>query len=415
MDSIKINRTFLIILLGILAAIGPFTIDMYLPGFRDIAADLGTTEKHVAFTLTSYFIGIALGQLFYGPIIDKYGRKKPLLFGLLLYVAASLGIALSPNIESMIFIRFFQALGGCVGMVATTAIITDVYEINARARAFSLIMLVMGVAPVIAPSAGSFFLGLGGWTYIFYFLAFFAVFVFGLIYFFLPETNRYMHTNQLKSRVIIQDYFSILKNKTFFYYTLAGSISNSILFAYLSSASFVFLTFYGLSKTTFSMLFAINALSLIIGSYLNGMLTKKVNYIKIARYAAPTLILFSFTALLVVLLQPTLPYYWVVAGLVCVLFSIGFIYPNTTAASLVPFTNNAGAASALGGSVRMAVAAVVAAFIGAFQGENATTMFLIISILAVLGTVFLYLSPPLQEQRELEEDVIAMKQEPEYQ
>lgn len=415
MSTIKINKTFLIIILGVLAAIGPFTIDMYLPGFSDIATDLGTTEKYVAFTLTSYFIGIALGQLFYGPIIDKYGRKKPLLFGLLLYAAASVGIALSPNIESMIFVRFFQALGGCVGMVATTAIITDVYEIDARARAFSLIMLVMGVAPVIAPSAGSFFLGLGGWTYIFYFLAFFAVFVFGLIYFFLPETNRYMHDNKLKPGVIIQDYFSILKNKTFFFYTMAGSISNAILFAYLSSASFVFLTFYGLSKTTFSMLFAVNALSLIIGSFLNGMLTKKVNYIKIAHFAAPALILFSFTALLMVLLQPALHYKWVVAGLVCILFSIGFIYPNTTAGSLVPFTDNAGAASALGGSVRMAVAAVVAALIGAFQGENATTMFLIISILAVTGSAFLYLSPRLEGKSKPEQFVIEKEGEPELQ
>src|SRR5690606_19234992 len=158
MKQHKINRTFLIILLGILAAIGPFTIDMYLPGFKQIAADFGTNEKQVAFTLTSYFFGIAVGQLVYGPLVDKYGRKKPLLTGLGIYILSALGCALSGSIESLIAMRLLQALGGCVGMVASNAIISDVYEKDRRAKAFSMIMLVMGVAPVIAPTVGSLFL-----------------------------------------------------------------------------------------------------------------------------------------------------------------------------------------------------------------------------------------------------------------
>src|SRR5690606_32265824 len=131
--------------------------------------------------LTSYFIGIALGQLFYGPIVDKYGRKKPLLFGLSIYILAALGIAFSTSIDMMIGMRFLQALGGCVGMVASTAIISDVYEVHYRARAFSLIMLVMGVAPLIAPSIGSFFVENADWEFIFYFLAGFAALVAFLI------------------------------------------------------------------------------------------------------------------------------------------------------------------------------------------------------------------------------------------
>src|SRR5690606_15727916 len=148
----QINRTFLIILLGILAAIGPFTIDMYLPGFKQIATEFNTVEKQVAFTLTSYFVGIAIGQLIYGPLVDKYGRKKPLLAGLGIYIIAALGCAIAPSINTLIEMRLLQALGGCVGMVASNAIISDVYEKDRRARAFSLIMLVMGIAPVIAPS-----------------------------------------------------------------------------------------------------------------------------------------------------------------------------------------------------------------------------------------------------------------------
>src|SRR5690606_23290121 len=231
MTHTKINKSFLIILLGILAALGPFTIDMYLPGFQRIAEDLYTDEQHVAFTLTSYFIGIALGQLFYGPIIDKYGRKKPLLFGLGIYILAAIGCAFSPMIEVMIGMRFLQALGGCVGMVASTAIISDVYEVQYRARAFSSIMLVMGVAPLIAPSVGSFFVEKWDWEVIFYFLAIFAGIVFLLIQFFLPETSRYMHSNKLKIREIATGYLEVLKNKTFLFYTLAGSIAMSVMFA----------------------------------------------------------------------------------------------------------------------------------------------------------------------------------------
>ncbi|MCB0427966.1 MAG: MFS transporter, partial [Mangrovimonas sp.] len=165
-----INKNFLIVLLGILAALGPFTIDMYLPGFKQIALDLRTDEKHVAFTLTSYFVGIAVGQLFYGPIVDKYGRKRPLLFGLFIYALSALGCAFSPSIQTMIGMRLLQALGGCVGMVAANAIISDVYEVNQRAKAFSTMILIMGVAPLVAPSIGSFFVEQANWQYIFYFL-----------------------------------------------------------------------------------------------------------------------------------------------------------------------------------------------------------------------------------------------------
>lgn len=371
---------------------GPFTIDMYLPGFQRIAEDLYTDEQHVAFTLTSYFIGIAIGQLVYGPIVDKYGRKNPLLFGLSVYILAALGIAFSTSIDMMIGMRFLQALGGCVGMVASTAIISDVYEVEYRARAFSLIMLVMGVAPLIAPSIGSFFVENADWEFIFYFLAGFAALVACLIYFFLPETSRYLHSNKLKIKTITIEYYQILKNRTFLFYTLSGSLAMSILFAYISSASYIFLTFYQLDKTSFSILFAINASGLIIGSYLNGLLTKKFNYIRIANFASLILSFISGIMLALVLFIPTLPFQITVAGLFLILFTIGFINPNATAASLSPFTENAGSASALGGAMRMGVGAMVAAAVGLFQGDSSVMMFLTMFILSFLACIFLWLS-----------------------
>lgn len=399
MQQKQLNRTFLIVLLGILAAIGPFTIDMYLPGFKQIAADFGTSEKQVAFTLTSYFFGIAVGQLVYGPLVDKYGRKKPLLIGLGIYVIAALGCALSTAIESLIVMRLLQALGGCVGMVASNAIISDVYEEDKRARAFSMIMLVMGVAPVIAPTVGSLFLEAGSWTFIFYFLAFFAAFVAVLIMLFLPETSQFMHKNKLKVSEISKEYLTILKNPTFLFYTLASSIALAILFAYITSASFVFQTYYGLDKDKFAIIFAINAGALILGNVLNGMIVGKFNYIKLAKMASIAISLVSLVVMVIFMTNPGLPYQAAVVGLIAILLLINFINPNATAASLAPFTATAGAASALGGAIRMGVGAVVAAAIGIFQGETVVTMFVVMFILAFLVMVMLVIAPVVGKKR----------------
>ncbi len=393
MTNIKVNKTLLIFLLGVLAALGPFTIDMYLPGFKRIAEDFNTDENQVAFTLTSYFIGIAVGQLFYGPIVDKYGRKKPLLFGLAIYILAAFGCALSRSIEMMIVMRLLQALGGCVGMVVSNAIISDVYEKDKRAKAFSSIMLVMGVAPLIAPSVGSLILKNADWYYIFYFLTVFAILVWLMIYFLLPETSQYMHKNKLKAKQITSDYYTIMRNKTFLLYTLSGSICMSILFAYISSASFVFQTFYKLDQSTFSLIFAVNATGLILGSYLNGVMSKHFNYVKIAKKSALILNVITIVAVGCVLMFPFIHYTQMVVFLFSILFMIGFINPNATAASLVPFTGNTGAASALGGAIRMGVGAFVAAIIGVLQGNPIVIMMTVIVVLSILSSVLLLISP----------------------
>lgn len=392
MPNKSINKTFLILLLGILAAIGPLTIDMYIPGFSEIAADFATSENRVAFTMTSYFLGIALGQLAYGPMVDKYGRKKPLQIGLIIYIISAIGCALSYNIEMMIALRFFQALGGSSGMVAATAIISDVYKPDDRARAFSLIMLVMGIAPVLAPSLGSLIVEYFTWEAIFYFLAIFASMVVLLIYFFLPETSQYMHTDKLKLKRIFQDYKEVFKNKKFFFYTLSGSIANSMIFAYIASAAFIFLTYYGLDKKTFSIIFAINASGIISGNYFNGLLTKKIYYIKILNRASIVMSLLAIIFAIVVFINPAIPFYWVVAGIFIVQFSIGFTYPNAIAASLAPFTARSGSASALNGGIRMGFASLVTAIIGFFSANSAFTMFAIMAVLATLTTVLLQLA-----------------------
>ncbi len=394
-----INKTFLIILLGILTAIGPFSVDMYLPGFQQIAIEFGVGESQVAFTLTSYFLGISIGQLIYGPLIDKYGRKKPLLAGLFLYTLAAFGCAVSHNLNTMIGMRLLQALGGAVGLVTSNAIVTDVFEEEDRARAFSSMMLVMGLAPLVAPSLGSYFIEYLNWRFTFYFLVIFATLVFALIFFLLPETSRYMHSNKLKIRTISADYLKVFKDRVFLSYTLAGSISMSILYVYISSASFVFMTVYGVDKAEFSIIFAINAAGFIAGSYINGVMTKYFNYIKIARFISVLLLLNALIVLIFVFSNEHIKLSWFLVGTVSVLFLTGFINPNTTAASLTPFTNNVGAASALGGAFRMGIGAVMAAAIGIFQGDSYHTLFVLVFILALLTMWTVYAAPRLYEKK----------------
>ena len=181
----KRQQRILIVILGFIAALGPFSIDMYLPGFPAIAEDLNTDDAHVSLTLTTYFAGISFGQLIYGPLLDRYGRKKPLLAGLAIYAVAAIGCAVSPNIWWLVGMRLILALGGCVGMVAYSAIIRDYFSGEDVAKAFSSILLVMGVAPVIAPTLGGLFTGNFGWQSIFVFLFVIDVLLMLVIHFFL--------------------------------------------------------------------------------------------------------------------------------------------------------------------------------------------------------------------------------------
>lgn len=387
MPNSTINKTFLILLLGILAAIGPLTIDMYIPGFANIAKDFQTDENRVALTMTSYFIGIALGQLFYGPLVDKYGRKKPLLYGLIIYTLSAVVISLSQSIEMMTLIRFFQALGGSAGMVASTAIITDVYKPDERARAFSLIMLVMGLAPILAPSFGSLILTYYDWEAIFYFLAIFATAVILMIFVFLPETSQHMHNDKLKVKRVAGDYLEVLKNKHFALYTIGGGIANSMIFAYIASSAYIFLTYYNLSKAEFSIIFGMNAFGFISGSYLNGLLSKRVNYLKILNRSSSILMIAAVAIAIIVFFNSSLPYQFTVASIFIIQFLIGFTYPNATAASLAPFTKRSGSASAMNGAMRMAMGASVTAVIGFIATESTFVLFATQAVLAVLSWI----------------------------
>lgn len=390
------QRNILIFILGFIAMLGPLSIDMYLPGFKAIASDLNTDISQVSLTLTSYFIGISLGQLFYGPLLDRYGRIKPMLFGISLYLLAAAGSALAPTIEWLIGARFFMALGGCSGMVATRAIIRDRFDGNEIARVFSTLILIMGVAPIIAPTLGGYVVAHFGWRSIFIILTGIALVMLFLIYSVLQESKAIDRSVSLRLKPVMRGYWEVLRNPQFLLYGIAGSLGMAGLFTYISGSPFVLMEKFGLNETTYGWVFGSNAAFFIIGSQINNQVLKNNDSQKVTLISGAGLLavgIFIAIATYFRLLSP-----WGYIGLLMgFMFCLGFVNPNTMALSLMPFVRNAGMASALNGSLRMLSGAIASGLMGLFHNGTIVPMFSIMAAFAIL--VFVLVIWAHQKQR----------------
>lgn len=373
----KSQKNKLILILGFIAALGPFSIDMYLPSFLNIAEDLNTEIEKVSYTLTSYFIGITLGQLVYGPIIDRYGRKKPMIIGFTIFVISSIGCALAPDIYTLIVLRFFLALGGCVGMVASRAIVRDRFENNEIAKAFSSLILVMGVAPIVAPTIGGYVSANWGWQSIFILLAVIGLILIAVIYFFLSESKEPDPDVSFNLKQVTISYWQVLKNRDFLMYGLAGSMAMAGMFAYIAGSPFVIMDYFGVSEKMYGWIFGLNAAAFILGSQLNRVLLLKLSSEVISYVTALILGLIGITALVVVY-SNGLNYTSVLILLSSFMLVSGILNPNTTAMALTPFTKNAGVASALIGALRMLSGVFASMAIALFHNETHLPMVLFI-------------------------------------
>jgi DHA1 family bicyclomycin/chloramphenicol resistance-like MFS transporter len=218
----KRQRFITILILGLLSALGPFSIDMYLPGFPVIARSLHTSIEYVGYSLSSFFIGISVGQLIYGPLLDRFGRKRPLYVGMVIYILASIGCAFASSIEVLIVLRLFQALGGCVGMVAPRAMVRDSFPVDENAKIFSLLVLILGVSPVLAPTAGSFVISAFGWNAVFIVLAVVALLTLLIVIFWLPESKQPDPGFSLRPKAIAGSFWFVMKEPQFYTNALGG-------------------------------------------------------------------------------------------------------------------------------------------------------------------------------------------------
>ena len=251
---------------------GPFSIDMYLPGFKAIAKYLHTSTDQVALSLSSYFIGISFGQLLYGPLLDRFGRKPPLYFGLCLYIAASVGCFFSTSLEMLIIMRFFQAVGSCAATVAAMAMVRDLFPVEENAKVFALLILVLGASPMLAPTIGSYITAVYEWQIIFLILTIIAVLILLAVIFSLPESYQPDPSYSLKPIPIIGNFLQVLKDPQFLTYSLSGALAFAGLFAYVSSSPIVFIEVFKVGEKGFGWIFAGLSVGFIGSSQVNSIL-----------------------------------------------------------------------------------------------------------------------------------------------
>lgn len=375
-----------LILMGALTAIAPLSIDMYLPAFPAIATELSALGR-VELTLAAFFIGVALGQLFYGPVSDRFGRKPPLYFGLALFSLASTGAALAHNIEALILWRFLQGLGGCAGMVIARAVVRDRCEPQEAAKAFSLLMLVMGLAPILAPLLGSFLLKMASWRALFIVLAIFATLCLFAIWKSLRESHDTQAAHPLQLGLVLRDYASLLRHRPFMAYTLASGLAFSGMFAYIAGSPFVLMQLHGLTPQQYGWMFGANAFGLIAASQINMLLLRRhtmTQLLQIGLVIAATAGIFMLTLTTLHLL--TLPL--LLAGLFVFTFSMGLIAPNGGAAALADQGNKAGTASALMGALQFTLATLTGASMSLWHDGS---MLPLVSVMAFCGLASLLL------------------------
>lgn len=369
----RFNRTRLIFILGLLSAIGPFSIDMYLPGFPAIAANLQTTPEMVSYSLSSYFIGICAGQMLIGPLLDRFGRKPPLYGGLVIYIFAAIGCAVAPSIEALIIFRFFQAAGGCAGIVAPRAIIRDVFPVKENARIFSLLILILGVSPIIAPTVGGYITAHFGWPSIFVILAVITFLILLSTIFFLPESKQPDPSFSLKPKPILASFSRVIRHPQFYTYTLAGSMASAGLYAYLAGSPFVFMDLYHVTSQKYGGIFALVAAGLITSSQINNLVLRKYQSEQIVPIALGVQSVVG-VILLTGSITGFLNLYGVIGCIFVYLCCQGFSFPNSSALAMAPFAKEAGSASALLGSIQMALGAISSALVGLLSNHTALPM-----------------------------------------
>ena len=390
MNSTRRRNFFLILMLGALNAISPFSIDMYLPAFPEIAKDFGTTEAIISLSVSSYFIGLAFGNVFYGPLLDRFGRKPPLYAGMLIYLLACIGCMMSYNAESLVAFRFIQAIGGCVAGISAMAMVRDFFPAGDAAKVFSLMMLILGVSPLFAPTVGSFIAVHLGWEWVFATLAGIAVLIIAAVFLFLPEGHHPDPTISLKPLPILKLFGEILSIPHFTLYALAGAFGFAGILAYVAGAPIIFMNIYGLSATTFGLVFAGLSIGFIGGNQINILLLKKFTSTQIFHTALKVQSLISL-----IFLAGTVAGIYGLYSTLILLFAyicaMSLILPNTAALALEFFKRTIGSASALMGTMQIGIAAVASSVIGIVGAQTMTPIIAIMAVSSWIGLAVLML------------------------
>ena len=358
-----------ILLLGSLTAFGAVTIDLYLPTLPAIARDYGTSAAAVQLTLSTFFVGMALGQLFFGPLSDRIGRRPTILIGCAVYVAASLFCALAPTIEALVAGRFFQALGCCAAMVTCRAIVRDRYDHRDSARIFSLLMLVLAIAPLLAPTVGGWIAAAAGWHAVFYAFVAVGVAISAAVGLRLDESRSAATAQAARGQDVLSAYARLLGHKRLIGYLLVGAANGATLFSYIAASPDLVVNSWGFSESQFGLVFAAIAVGVVGSSQVNRQLLKHRSPDAILAWATLGAAAAGVALWLVALFDAPVPV--VLAAVFVALSSNGLIAANASAGALNVDPLRAGAISGLMGGINFGMGAAASALAAAMYDGTA--------------------------------------------
>ena len=363
-----------VVLIGMLSAFGAFSIDLYLPALPAIARDFNTGISDVQATMSAFLIGMAVGQLLFGPLSDRIGRRVPLLTGIVIYTLASVALTLVPTLPLLVAGRFVQALGACAGMVIGRAIVRDRFNTTESARLFSFTFLVVGVAPMLAPSAGALILQFSDWHMIFLVLAAFGLVAGLLAWRFIPESRTEATARQAAGEHPFRSYGLALSNRRVLGYVIAGGLNGSAMFTYLATSPALFMEHYGQSAHDFGLIFTFNAVGLVLATQFNRAMLRHFSPGQVARGASIIALSFSLLLLLLALAVPQLPMWATIAMIFLILGSYGFVGANLSALALSEMPTRAGVVSALIGSASFLFGAIASVATAPLVGHGPATL-----------------------------------------
>ena len=385
------------IVLGLLSAIGPFAIDMYIPALPSISADLGASVPATQLTLTAFFIAFGVCQIVYGPVSDMVGRKPPLYFGIIVFALGSLGAAMSPSIEWLIFFRAVQGIGASSVMVIPRAIIRDLHTGVDAARLMSLVMLVFSVVPILAPLAGTALIVPFGWRSVFFAVAAASVLSFVLVATALRETRPPEKRIRASVGTLAKGFGKLLRDSRFLGLTFIGGLGMSSFFAFLASSSFIYMDHFGLSPVAFSVAFSVNAIGFIGASQFSARLGSRFGLPRVITTAVS-----SYAAFALLLLVVTLAGVDSLAVLMALLFvafaSLGLVIPSTMVLAMEEHGPIAGMASALGGTLQMIAGGVMITLVSVLFNGTVLPLAAVIAACSVGALVLAFLTLGRGEQ-----------------
>lgn len=386
------NLNIVVFILALLNTLESLSIDLYLPAFPNMAQIFNTDIGHIQISISVFFAGFAFGQLLWGPLSDKKGRKPMLYCGLLLFIIGATAIYFTSDIYVLWAMRFLQAFGGSAGIVIGRAIVIDLYDKQKSVAIFSQQSQISGIAPIVAPLLGSVFLKFWGWNSSFAFLCVMGLITFFMVYKYIPETNakislpdEYDHENEksLKDQLKM-----IIANKDFINSTMIGSIAFASLIIYISNAPFLFMELHGFSSGVFSFIFAFNSLALITAAYITPKLIKRISNSTLLFIA--TIVLLVVCTLHILIAAENLSVALEIAMLYLSLLAIGILFPITSAHALSPFKEGRGTAAALLGFMQLMVTFLMSGLIGLLEADSIIPMVLARAGIALIAVWFGY-------------------------